>query len=238
MSKLQLPSVTLLIADGVSATRAAKVLEICKSKADFGAVKLCTHLPIDNPHRVEIMPLTSHIAYSIWCLTEMYKHIDTSHVLIVQRDGWILNPQSWNNDWLNYDYIGPLFVQHDDVGSGGFSLRSRRIMEAASKRYRPWTGTDEDAHTLQRHVQSYEDGVVALRMRSGSWHYAPKEEAGKFAAGGNPNPVYHNPYPFGFHGDYHNIDHETGFVHPLCVHNGRDCQCKEDHLRMLNEIEK
>lgn len=230
MSKLKLPDITLLIADGVNAHRAKNVLEKCKSVADFGAVKLLTHLPVDSKHRVEIMPLNSLVAYSIWCLTEMYKHFDTSHCLIVQRDGWIINPQSWNNDWLQYDYIAPLFVQHDDVGSGGFSMRSRRLMEAAADKIGYWDGTEDHAQKLQvEKARSYEDGVISLNMLGMGFNFAPKKEAGSFAAGGNPNKDYYQPHPFGFHGNRQNINHETGFVNPVCVHGGQDCSCMDDN---------
>lgn len=237
--KLQLPDVTMICADGVNAHRAAKVIELCKTKADFGAIKLCTHLPVESEHRVEIMPLNSLIAYSIWCLTEMHKHIDTQFGLIVQRDGWILNPQSWNPIWLNYDYIGPLFVQHDDVGSGGFSMRSKRIMQAAAKRIGEWDGTEQHAQFLQHNkARSYEDGVLCLTMNDGSWKYAPKEEAGKFAAGGNPNPQYFYSQPFGFHGARNEINFETGEVSPVCVHKGEDCGCRPNALNELMKMER
>jgi len=40
-----------------------------------------------------------------------------------------LNADSWNDEWLEYDYIGA--VWHDGaVGNGGFSLRSKRLLEA------------------------------------------------------------------------------------------------------------
>ncbi len=235
--KLQLPNITLMCVDGVDAKRAANVIEHCKTKADFGAIKLLTHLPVDNQHRVEIMPLKSLVAYSIWCLTEMHKHFDTSHVLIVQRDGWILNPLSWDNKWFGYDYIGPLFVQHDDVGSGGFSMRSKRIMQAAADRIGVWDGTEQMAQWLQvNKARSYEDGVLSLNMRGMGFVFAPKEEAAKFAQGGNRNMDYYQPYPFGFHGDKQEIDHEKGFVSPVCVHNGEDCGCRPVHLNELNRM--
>lgn len=239
MSKLQLPSVTLILADGLNAERGKKVIEHCKSLCDFGSVKLCTHLPVDSEHRVEIMPLNSLVAYSIWCLTEMHKHIDTEFGLVVQRDGWILNPQSWNNDWLNYDYVAPLFVQHDDVGSGGFSMRSKKIMEAAAKFIGEWDGTEEHAQFLQHNkARSYEDGVLSLTMNDGSWKYASLEEGAKFGQAGNKGKLYYEPFPFGFHSNRQEINFETGYVHPLCVHDGEDCQCRENVSRVLMEMEK
>lgn len=240
--KLQLPEVTLMCVDGVNAHRAARVLEICKTKADFGAVKLLTHLDINYEHKVTIMPLQTLVAYSIWCLTEMYKHFDTSHVLIVQRDGWILNPSSFNRDWLQYDYIAPLFVQHDDVGSGGFSMRSKKIMKASADfmaEFAVWDGTQRNADFLQANrARSYEDGVLSLTMRSDQFVYAPHEEAGRFAQGGNKNSSYYCATPFGFHGDKQEINHDSGFVSPVCIHGGENCACRRNHHDKLLEIER
>lgn len=210
--KLQLPTVTLLIADCLNAELAAKVLELCKAKADFGTVKLLTSLPIDNPHRVEIMPLNSLIAYSVFMLTELHKHIETDHVLIVQRDGWVLNPESFDPAWLNLDYIGPLFVQYDRVGSGGFSLRSKKIMQATAKQITPWDGTQAHAEAIQRGLGMYEDGIISLSPFKYSFKIATPQQAANFGHGGNRNPAYFRENPFGFHRTFADIDFTTGEI--------------------------
>lgn len=43
--------------------------------------------------------------YSEWIIKQSYKHINTSHVLIIQHDGYVINPMQWDSDWLKYDYI-------------------------------------------------------------------------------------------------------------------------------------
>lgn len=210
--KLQLPTVTLICVDCVDADRAAKVLEICKQKADFGAVKLLTHLPVESEHRIEIMPLTSLVMYSVFMLKKLHKYIDTPNVLIVQRDGWILNPQAFNMEWLELDYIGPLFVQFDAVGSGGFSLRSKKIMQYAAELLPLWNGTFEDAQRLQEGLGYYEDGVLCLDFNFRHFKFASKEQACEFAQGGNRNPDYLREFPFGFHRTWQTIDFSTGKV--------------------------
>lgn len=211
--KLQLPSVTLICVDCVDATKAIKVLEHCKSKVDFGAVKLLTSLPCEYEHRVEIMPLTSLIMYSVFMLTKVHEYIDTPHVLIVQRDGWILNPESFDPAWLELDYIGPLFVQYDEVGSGGFSLRSKRVMENIAKNFY-WDGTEVMAYALQQSLGYYEDGVISLSpfRFTNSYIIATNVQAANFAQGGNRNPKYFREYPFGFHRTWQEIDFKTGRV--------------------------
>lgn len=211
--KLQLPSVTLCIIDCIDAKRAIQVLEHCKTMVDFGAVKLLTHIPCQYENRVKIVPLNSLIAYSIFMLTRFHNFIDTDHVLIVQRDGWILNPFAFKREWLELDYIGPLFVQYDFVGSGGFSLRSKRLIKETANIVPEWNGTDKHAHEIQDTLGWYEDGIICLSKRlSPDYKIASLNEAADFAHGGNRNPEYFRDYPFGFHRTFADIDFKTGFV--------------------------
>jgi len=210
--KLQLPTVTLVCIDCVNSERAKDVLEICKSKVDFGDVKLLTSQAIYYKHSVEIQPLESLVMYSVFCLTELYKYINTTHLLIVQRDGFILNPQSFRIEWLDLDYIAPLFIQYDKVGSGGFSLRSKRLMEYSAHVLPKWDGTLEHAEYLQVGLAYYEDGVLCFDKKFNHFNFATKEQACGFAQGGNRNPEYFCELPFGFHRTWQQIDFETGKV--------------------------
>lgn len=211
MSKLHLPTVTLMIIDCIDADRAVKVLDRCKEKATFGATKFLTSIPTEYQH-IEIMPLRSLVAYSIFMLTKVHEYIDTPHVLIVQRDGFILNPGSFDVRWLELDYIGPLFVQMDRVGSGGFSLRSKRVMQEMSIRTPQWDGTQSHADMLQEEIGLYEDGVISLRNFGNRFKIATHEQAADFAQGGNRNPFYFREKPFGFHRTWQEIDFKTGRV--------------------------
>lgn len=241
MSKLQLPTVTLMCVDCVNVTRAINVIEKCKALCDFGDVKLLTSIQTDHPNAVKIAPLTSLVAYSVFMLTDSYKYFNTSHVLVVQGDGWILNPSSWKNEWLQYDYMGPLFIQYDTVGSGGFSLRSKEIMTKAAQTLPAWDGSDSELDRIQSIIGCYEDGYLAMALRSthSTFKYPSLAEAADFAQGGNPNPEYHRPNPFGYHGAWQNIDHETGQVSPICEHaiTGNHCSsCTADHLSYMGSM--
>lgn len=247
MNKLKLPTVTLLCVDCLNVTRAINVIEHCKSLCEFGDIKLLTSLPTDYEHAVQIPPLNSLIAYSVFMLTDSYKYFETSHVLVVQRDGWILNTDAWNDDWLNYDYLGPLFVQYDHVGNGGFSLRSKSIMQAAANTLPVWDWTNNEAERIHYNIIGmYEDGHLSFTMKQYGFNYPTPEVACVFAQGGNPNPIYYREKPFGFHGAYQNINHKTGQVSPVCKHKtyGSDkhstefCNCTEDHINYLGSFEK
>lgn len=224
---LDLTSVTLICADDVDADRAVVVLEKCKSVARFGAVRLLTSLPTPYEHAQQIEPLKSHIHYSIFMLKRAVDHVQTPHCLVVQHDGWIINPASWNPAWLQYDYTGPLFIHAHSinemsVGSGGFSLRSHRLMKFVQDLVPQWDGSDQSTAHLQSRLGAYEDGVIALNLRQqlvrNGFKFAPPSEAAKFAQGGQNSPNFFHERPFGFHGMWNNINFESGLISPPPFH--------------------
>jgi len=96
---------------------------------------------------VRITPINSIRDYSHFIIYKLHKYIDTTHALIVQWDGYVINKNKWSNNFLNYDYIGAPFIPRlGDKGysinekggffvngNGGFSLRSRELLRAPSK---------------------------------------------------------------------------------------------------------
>lgn len=207
---MKLPDITLICVDCIDAAGAAKVLNICQSKAEFGAVKLLTSIDTPDPRKVEIPHLNSLTAYSVFMLTSLHKYIDTSHVLVVQRDGWILNADKFEPEWMGLDYIGPIFMQYDRVGSGGFSLRSKRIMEHAARIYGEYD--PDNVEKLQEKIGLYEDGVLSMSGEFSSFKVGTLEQASRFGQGGNRNPKYFIDRPFGFHRTWQRIDFEKGIV--------------------------
>lgn len=105
-------------------------------KIDFGAAKLFTDADVRPDHPdIKIVPiarLTSSGDYSNFLLSVLADHVETSHCLVVQWDGYVLDARRWRSDFMNYDYIGaswPQFGDGHNVGNGGFSLRSRDLMD-------------------------------------------------------------------------------------------------------------
>lgn len=226
--KLQLPTVTLVAIDCINAEKAIKVIEHCKSLCDFGDVKILTSIPIDYEHRVKIIPLNSLLAYSIFMLTRFSQYIETEHCLIVQCDGWILNPDSFDKEWLNLDYIGGLYMQYDLVGSGGFSLRSKKIMDHCSQIMPKWDGSQKDAERIQKGLSYYEDGEISLSSKFRQFNIASPEQAANFSQAGNRNPEYFREKPFGFHRTWQEIDFKTGIVNSSDT--SKDISVSYDHI--------
>lgn len=135
--RLALPQVTLCAATSVNVKATVRALEASLAQVDFAACKLFTDARIKPENSaIAIVPiprLTSSAAYSEFLLSQMVDHVDTSHCLVTQWDGHVLDAGRWRPEFLDHDYIGASWPQFDDghdVGNGGFSLRSRRLMEA------------------------------------------------------------------------------------------------------------
>ena len=136
---LQLPDVSLVCID--SANHALALRALARSSADIGFARtlfLTDKVPDGAPvpagvEVVAIAPIASRDAYSNFVLKALRPYIATTHVLLVQWDGYVVNPGAWDPAFLECDYLGAKWFWHQDgmrVGNGGFSLRSRRLLEA------------------------------------------------------------------------------------------------------------
>ncbi len=77
--------------------------------------------------------MDSRAAYSEFILKSLLSQISSQYVLVVQWDGYMVNPDAWDASFLKFDYIGAQWEWESvgmRVGNGGFSLRSRRLLEA------------------------------------------------------------------------------------------------------------
>jgi hypothetical protein len=80
-------------------------------------------------HKI-INPL-NYFEYNLFLLKHLHEYIETEYCLLVQNDGYILNGNLWNDDFLSYDFIGaPCWG--GQVGNGGFSLRSIKLLKTTA----------------------------------------------------------------------------------------------------------
>ncbi|PSO09720.1 MULTISPECIES: DUF5672 family protein [unclassified Sphingobium] len=177
---LALPQVTLCAVSSVNVTATLRALEASLAQIDVAACKFFTDAQLPDGYHpaitiVPIAPIRSSQAYSDFLLSQMVDHVDTTHCLIAQWDGHVLDAARWRADFLNYDYIGaswPQFDDNHDVGNGGFSLRSRRLMEACRhSAFRPGHPEDVAIGRINR------EWLESLGMR-----FAPRELADIFSA--------------------------------------------------------
>lgn len=128
-------SLTLLCLDTRDPDLAVFAMQRCMAGIRFAEAILLTHesFRLDDP-RITVRPvekLKNIDDYSRFMVKEIGNHFSTSHVLVVQWDGFVVDPARWEDGFLNYDYIGaPWANRHHAVGNGGFSLRSRKLVNA------------------------------------------------------------------------------------------------------------
>ncbi|MDZ4720191.1 MAG: DUF5672 family protein [Roseiflexaceae bacterium] len=127
----ELPHITLIGIDCVDVEWLLHAAEICQREIRFGDVRILTSIPHDHPSIIPIAPITSRDAYSSFMIKQINTYVETPFALVIQYDGFILNPDAWRDEYLEYDYIGAPWNEEEGliVGNGGFSLRSKRLME-------------------------------------------------------------------------------------------------------------
>lgn len=178
---LQLPNVTLIALTNKDFEGHKKAIDKSCEGIEFGAVKLiwdekCTS--IDEWNR--------KIIY------ELPNYVDTTHALLIHADGYVIHPELWKDEWLEYDYIGapwPLptdeYSYRDEdneivrVGNS-VSLRSKFLMEEVAML------SQRDFWAIKdRHGNSNEDGFICCHKRKwlegGGCTFAPLEVAVHFS---------------------------------------------------------
>jgi hypothetical protein len=206
---LHLDNVDLIIIDCLNVSQAIDTIKICTDEIKFGNVILFTHENVDaqNDFKViQIENIDTIEKYSDFCL-RLSDYLDNDFVLLVQNDGFIINPNLWQDGFLNYDYIGApwnmTFVPGQRVGNGGFSLRSKKFLNFSSK-FDTTNGIPEDNFLC---LHNY-DSAIEFGLK-----FAPTSLASNFAH------EYHNPYKwyfepknhFGFHGK-ENVEEAKKFI--------------------------
>ena len=179
---LSLPEVTLIGIDSRHPAGIHRAAEISQRDIEFASVKIITSEIINSKED-----------YSRFMMKELDRCFDTSHVLIIQADGYILNWKAWRPEWLQYDYIGATWWYKDNmnVGNGGFSLRSKKLQHILA------TNEIEHIHPEDHHIcRTYRK---SLEENFGI-KFAPEEVANQFAIEGYNTPSNEYNNQFGFHG--------------------------------------
>jgi len=203
-----LDDVTLLAVSSIYINETINALLKCNSTLNFKEVKLITHECPNNlpaPIKYEKCPKIENIeVFNSYVYSELYKHVDTSHCLMVQFHAYIVRPELWDDNWLQYDYIGAPWPIKDDayitssgervrVGNGGFSLRSKKLLEIPTKYGIPLTHDrgfwNEDGNICVYHRDKFKELGIK---------YAPVDVASIFSYE-NDVPENKDIMPFGFH---------------------------------------
>lgn len=217
---IKLNNVTLLGIDGAgNRPLVTKAIKLSKKDIIFGDCILLSpnncYNDLDDIKHIEI-PKLSYIQWNRFVIKELYKFIQTQYYLFVDIDGFVINSNLWDDQFLDYDYVGaPWFDSignphinycidegipcENNVGNGGFTLRSKKFLEVVKDlpydEDPPKSCPNEDAYLCLKNFQ---------KLRSLNITFAPFELAKKFSVERFSFPNINES--FGFHGNKEFID--------------------------------
>lgn len=194
---LNLPEITLIALTGRAFGKHKKAVERSCRKINFGAVKIVYDAKIktiDDWNRKIVFELTNYV--------------NTPYCLLIHADGYVVNPESWREEWLEYDFIGapwPLptddFSYRDEEGNivrvgNSVSLRSKKLLDAPTKLGFEWKSyfgnTNEDGFLTCHH---------RITLEKIGCRFAPLEVAKYFSRETDipENADVNKPFCFHFH---------------------------------------
>lgn len=178
---ISLPNVTLIALTNKDFFLHKEAIDRSCEGIDFGAVKLIWDEKCNS-----IDEWNRKIIY------ELPDYVQTTHALLIHADGYVVHPEKWNPDWLNYDYIGaPWPLPIDDYSyrdsqneiqrvGNSVSLRSKKLMDlvASIPEHRFWAIKDKFGN-------SNEDGFICCHYKNwledNGCKFAPLEVAVHFS---------------------------------------------------------
>ena len=146
---------------------------------------------------------------------ELPNHLKTSHALMIQFDGYVLSANFFSDHFLSYDFVGAPWPHHQthNVGNGGFSLRSKALIESVQNFLLPEDLLDPEDLVICRYLRSRLEDKLGLR-------FAPESIAETFSYELSKTDLK----TFGFHGVFHlpfvmqdDIETLFSFIHPHSV---------------------
>ena len=160
---ITLPDITLVAISGIGYQTEENINALNKSQEGikFGEVK---YIQLGNI--VDIDTWNKAVIY------ELPKHIHTKYCLLVHGDGYVIHPDMWDDNWLDYDYIGaPWPLPQDDYSyrdkrgniirvGNSVSLRSKALLDLPNELRLPWRSyfgnTNEDGFICCHNRHYYE----------------------------------------------------------------------------------
>ena len=146
--KINLSNVTLVVIDdlrdlpnenNIRYIILDRAIEYAKKYIDFFDVKFFS--PLHGFKKT----FNKSTDYSSWVIKNLPFEIESEYYLIMQWDGFIVNPNMWKDEFFKYDYIGG----GRTLQNGGFSLRKTTTMQKLSNtKYTEYFGNEDSYYSL------------------------------------------------------------------------------------------
>ena len=121
----KLADVAVVAADTLAPHLAARALDLCMERCDFGDAILFSDTAVSGRFRhVAIPPLKSRDDYSRFCIEDMPRLTEAPFVLVVQWDGYVVDAAMWSNVFRKFDYVGRAALSAERRCAG----RQRRLL--------------------------------------------------------------------------------------------------------------
>ena len=214
---LELNNITLICVSSTNIEQSIQALKNSMADIKFGSVKLVSHkkpsylsedIVYEDCH--EVLTYKSNGYYMLY---KLWNHVSTEFCITVQYDGYVINPESWTDEFLLYDYIGAPWPIRDDcyidpfnnhmrVGNGGFSFRSQKLLNVPQQIDIPFEVNTNNFYK-HTHASCYnEDLNICVHNRhlyeKLDCKFAPIKLAAKWSHETHL-PEYAHIVPFGFH---------------------------------------
>ena len=185
---IKLDNITLIAMTSVDIPATIKALEYSCRDIKFGAVKIASDILPDNlPEFITHCYTEKMRSIDEWNYAIIYRlggYIDTEFAILIHADGFVVNPESWKKEFLDYDYIGaPWPLPHDDFSfrdingeiirvGNSVSLRSKKLIDLPVKlnlEWKPFHGfynedgfiTVNNRHIYKEHGMKFADLDIA-----------------------------------------------------------------------------
>lgn len=207
---LDLSRVTLIAVTSVRIEDHIKALQYSSRRIKFGSIKIVSDIKPDHlPEGIEYHYIGKMNNIDDWSYSIIYKlgnYIDTDFAMLIHDDGFIINAESWRDEFFDYDYIGaPWPIPNDDFSyrdingelirvGNSVSLRSKKLIDLPNKLNLEWKSF---------HGYYNEDGFITVNYR----HIYKKNgckfagiDIAKYFSHESQIPEIQGIEPFAFHG--------------------------------------
>lgn len=211
-----LPNVTLISYDNSpQPERTLRALKHCASMIAFAEVVMVTHV-VPQGVNGETLYMVTQNTYSDAMTFEVHDlayYVSTDYALCIHHDGFIINPDAWRDEWLQYDFIGapwpreahPKHPGKSDfpnfrVGNTGFCMKSKRFINACYDLGHLFDIKSDTKNPSGLGGDTFVSQIIRPQLEAQGMKYAPVEVAADFSWESNieeyPNG---RPDAFGFH---------------------------------------
>lgn len=172
---LNLSNITLIALTSVRLPQTISALEYSCKNIKFGDVKILSDIKPNNlPSFIkhELTEKSSNIdEWNYNIIYNLPKHVETEFCILIHDNGFVVNANSWRDEFLNYDYIGaPWPIPNDNFSyrdingelirqGNSVSLRSKKLLDIPinlNLEWKPFHGyTNEDGFICVNYRHKY-----------------------------------------------------------------------------------